>query len=272
MNMTIAMINTRKNINFDLVYGLPKQNLNSFKKTIEQTISLKPNRIALYSFAYVPWKAKNQSVIDKNSLPTPTEKVELFLYAIQALQNAGYVYIGLDHFALKDDSLVSALTSGYLQRNFMGYTADCTSGVLAIGSSGISDISGTLYQNYTDLSGYKEKIDKNSLPIEKSYTRNNEDIVRSKLIEQIMTQIEINKEKFLSKFENEQFETASKVYNELINNISNYQDDGLVELDTSNNIKITSEGRFFIRTIASLVDVKLKKYLAKRESTFSKGT
>src|SRR5690242_159344 len=147
-----------RSVNYDLIYGLPFQTLAGEEKTLEETIELKPDRIAFYSYAHVPWKSKAQRLFDENDLPSPELKTQLYLLAQKKFNEAGYSDIGMDHFALPNDDLYIAWKQGKLHRNFMGYTTTHTSFLLGLGVSSISD-TGTAYsQNHKELANYERLI------------------------------------------------------------------------------------------------------------------
>ena len=164
-----------KSVNFDLIYGLPKQTLQSIEKTIQQTIGLRPDRIAFYSYAHVPWTSRGQRLFDENDLPTPDEKLQLYLKGKEMFQAAGYADIGMDHFALPEDDLYKAWEFGTLHRNFMGYTVQNTSVLLGLGVSSISDVGSAFAQNKKALSEYYESIAKDEIPVQRGYFLSEED-------------------------------------------------------------------------------------------------
>ncbi len=164
-----------KSVNFDLIYGLPKQTMKSIEKTIQQTIELRPDRIAFYSYAHVPWTSRGQRLFDEHDLPSPEEKIQLYLKGKELFTAAGYADIGMDHFALPQDDLYKAWENGSLHRNFMGYTTQNTSVLLGLGVSSISDVGSAFAQNKKALSEYYEAIAKNEMPVQKGYFLNEED-------------------------------------------------------------------------------------------------
>ncbi|RMD84075.1 MAG: oxygen-independent coproporphyrinogen III oxidase, partial [Candidatus Dadabacteria bacterium] len=173
-------------INLDLIYGLPGQTITSFRSTIERLIGIKPDRIAMYGYAHVKWKVKVQHVLRKHGVPGPLERISLFVMAVEMLTDAGYDYIGLDHFAMPDDELSQACKEKRLRRNFMGYTTIKGGGVLGLGLSSISDLSGVIYQNFSDLGSYRNMLGKKVLPVRRAIERTWEDKVRASIIENIM--------------------------------------------------------------------------------------
>jgi oxygen-independent coproporphyrinogen-3 oxidase len=171
-----------ESVNFDLIYGLPKQTLQSITRTFEQVLEIKPDRIAFYSYAHVPWASRGQRLFDENDLPSPEEKLQLYLKGKEILTNAGYTDIGMDHFALPTDTLYDAWAEGTLHRNFMGYTTQHTSILLGLGVSSISDIGNAFAQNKKTLHDYYASISKNELPVFRGYFLNEEDIAFRKYI------------------------------------------------------------------------------------------
>jgi oxygen-independent coproporphyrinogen III oxidase len=154
-------------VNFDLIYGLPFQTLKGEAKTLDETIQLKPDRIAFYSYAHVPWKQKAQRLFDENDLPSPELKTQLYLLGKEKLGSAGYSDIGMDHFALPHDELYQSWKNGSLHRNFMGYTITHTSFLLGLGVSAISDFGTAYSQNHKELSVYFRLINESQYPINK---------------------------------------------------------------------------------------------------------
>jgi oxygen-independent coproporphyrinogen III oxidase len=172
-NVRRATDNTRSigfhSVNFDLIYGLPFQTLKGEAKTIDETIALRPNRIAFYSYAHVPWKQKAQRLFDEDDLPSPGLKMQLYSLAKEKFLSAGYFDIGMDHFALPDDDLYKAKKGGTLHRNFMGYTTTHTSFLLGLGVSAISDTGSMYTQNHKELANYSRLVDESKFPINKGY-------------------------------------------------------------------------------------------------------
>jgi oxygen-independent coproporphyrinogen-3 oxidase len=173
-------------INLDLIYGLPLQNPGTFARSIETVLDLRPDRVAIYSYAFVPWLKAHQKRMDADALPTARVKLHLFSIARSALLSAGYVQIGMDHFALPDDDLVAAMNRGKLQRNFMGYTVTMGSDMIGAGTSAIGDVRGALAQNAKKLSGYYQALDAGEFPIERGRERDEDDKIRRDVIMQLM--------------------------------------------------------------------------------------
>ena len=242
-----------KSVNFDLIYGLPKQTLQGIEKTIRQTIELKPDRIAFYSYAHVPWTSRGQRLFDESDLPSAEEKLQLYLKGKELLTKAGYVDIGMDHFALPGDDLAEAWLNGRLHRNFMGYTTQNTSFLLGLGVSAISDIGVAFAQNRKSLHEYYEAVGANELPVFRGYFLNDEDISFRKYILNIICNgfTKLNP-------------TDLTVLREIsFPELQRLKEDGLIEFDEK-EVMVNSSGRHFIRNISSAFDLHLQRN--KRES------
>jgi oxygen-independent coproporphyrinogen III oxidase len=173
-------------INFDLIYGLPGQTLDTLRATLEKVVGMLPDRLAVYSFAYVPWMRPHQRRIDPETLPETAAKFALLAEVVETLREAGYRHIGIDHFAVPDDDLVAAADAGTLTRTFMGYTTKRGTETVALGTSGISDIEGVYIQNHRRLASYFEAIDERLLPTERGYRLDHDDRLRRSVISELM--------------------------------------------------------------------------------------
>lgn len=232
-------------VNFDLIYGLAKQTPESMKVTAEQTLLLRPDRIALYSFALVPWIKPAQRLFKDEDLPTGAEKRELYEIAREIFLNAGYLEIGMDHFALPEEDLSVAMKNKSLHRNFMGYTNQKTDLLLALGISGISQTPYSFHQNEKLLPKYEEFLEKNQLPTFKGHALTEMDQKRQKQILQFITQFETELES------QEQAAEAAVFLKDLI-------EDKLVTLQGL-NLKLTTEGKPFLRNVCTFFDERLKQ-------------
>jgi oxygen-independent coproporphyrinogen III oxidase len=240
-------------INFDLIYGLPGQSSESFTKTIEKVIALSPDRIALYGYANVPWKIKVQNTFKKYILPNPEERLELFHMALSLLKQAGYSYIGLDHFAKPHDELSLALVNKSLRRNFMGYTVQKGDTLHGIGASAISDTGLYIAQKHTTLESYKTLLNCEMLPIEKVIKRSYEDTIRSYCIENLMCNRTLEYNELVNKFSND---STEKIFSDAASTIKKYIPENLATTCNS-KIEITEHGSYFMRFIASVFDAYL---------------
>ena len=253
-------------INLDLIYGLPNQDETTFSDTIEKVIELRPNRIALYGYAHVTWKNKSQKSLQRHLLPKPETRINLFLLALKALNDAGYIYIGMDHFALPDDSLSKALNSGKLNRNFMGYSTHKDVSVLGVGVSSISSIPWVIAQNSLDLEAYQKQAINNDFPVQRGIARTSDDRLRGDLIESILCGGVVKKKEFERKWGinfNEYFSSG-------LSKLEHLADDNLVTFSDS-TIQVTKLGRLFMRNIASQFDAYLDVHKNSDKKTFSQS-
>lgn len=178
-------------VNFDLVYGLPRQTTDTFRRTLDTVLELGPDRVACFGYAHVPWARANQRRIDATTLPGRDQRFALFRLAVETFVAAGYRWIGLDHFARPEDELSVALAEGRLRRNFMGYLPDPAPHLLAFGTSGIGDVAGRFVQNDPVLGHYQQGIDAGRLPIVKGHRLTADDVARRAAIERLMCTLEL---------------------------------------------------------------------------------
>lgn len=248
-------------VNYDLIYGLPLQNLERMRKTILQCIELKPDRIAFYSYAHVPWTSRGQRLFDENDLPSTEEKMKLYQLGKELFTEHGYVDIGMDHFALPADDLYKAWQQGWLHRNFMGYTTQKTSMLLGLGVSSISDAGTAFAQNAKTLNEYYEAINKNETAVFRGYFLGEEDVAFRKYILNISCDGKTN------------FYAANlpalKEYS--FPELEKLAADGLVEWNEE-QVQVTELGRHFIRNICSAFDLHLLRNRAEScKPMFSKA-
>ena len=236
-------------INFDLIYGLPRQQLETFDKNLGQVIELRPDRVAVYSFAYVPWIKGHQKKLDKEELPSPDLKFKLYLMAMERFLAAGYEPIGMDHFALPEDELAQAARNRRLYRNFMGYTVKPASDMIALGVSGIGDVQRGYFQNEKKLSTYYAAIDDGRLPVSKGYLLDEDDRIRRYVITQLMCNFHVRKAKVAELFGiafDDYFAVSLERLQEPI-------EAGFVEL-TGDAVTVTDAGRLFVRNVCMAFD------------------
>lgn len=181
-----------RSVNVDLIYGLPKQSLEGFARTLDTVIAARPDRLAVYGYAHLPGMFKAQRQLIAEDLPVPDMKLRLLCLAIDKLTSAGYVHIGMDHFALPDDELAMAQRHGSLHRNFMGYTTHADTDLIGMGVSAISHIGDSFSQNPRDLAGWQIALDEGRLPVFRGMRLSDDDILRADLIQQLMCQGEIS--------------------------------------------------------------------------------
>jgi oxygen-independent coproporphyrinogen-3 oxidase len=250
-------------INIDLIYGLPLQKIETFNQTLDQVISLKPDRIALYAYAHLPERFKPQRRIDNNDIPTAKNKISMLCLAIQKFLKAGYVYVGMDHFALPTDNLAVAKRQGRLHRNFQGYSTQPDCDIIAFGVSAIGRVGANYNQNTKQLADYYDYLNHGRFPIFKGLALSKDDIVRRAVIMEVMCQGRLDYESielaYLINFK-EYFSS------EMIQ-LQNFKEKDFVELDDS-GIQVTEVGWFFVRAIAMIFDRYLQ--LDKNRTRFSK--
>ncbi len=246
-------------INLDLIYGLPKQTKETFKKTVECILAMRPDRIALFSYAKIPWLKPHQKAIKEIHLPSQSEKFAIYRYARKAFVESGYISIGMDHFALPEDSLSKAFFTKSLDRNFQGYSLSVASDMIGLGMSSIGYVQGGYFQNERDLEAYQDKVLKNELPIFRGYILNDDDHIHKWVIKKMMCDFEVNKLEFNRLF-NKKFD---QYFNKLEEKIKVLEDEGLIYFDDK-RIVATKQGELFIRIIASTFDqyyeYKLNQY------------
>ncbi|MCX7762736.1 MAG: oxygen-independent coproporphyrinogen III oxidase [Candidatus Kryptonium sp.] len=253
-----------RSINIDLIYGLPFQTVESFEKTIDKIIELSPERLAVFNFAYVPWLKPHQRVIKKEDLPTPEVKLQILKMTIEKLTEAGYVYIGMDHFAKPDDELAIAQREKTLYRNFQGYSTRAGADLYAFGMSAISQFQNIYAQNYKELKDYYARIDEEKFPTVVGYKMSQDDIIRKHVIMRLMCDMELTKSEVERKFGI----NFDEYFADSLPKLQEFIDDGLVEL-TDDKIIVTLMGRLVIRNIAMCFDAYLEKMM-KEKPIFSR--
>jgi len=247
-----ATLNSRKigytSISHDLVFGLPHQTKESIIDTIAKTKILKPDRIAFYSYAHVPWiKGVGQRGFDENDLPSAEEKRELYETGKRMLGELGYVEIGMDHFALKTDSMFKAIANKTLHRNFMGYTASKTQLMIGLGMSAISDSWYSFAQNVKTVEEYTQLVNKNLIPIFRGHLLTSEDLIIRRHILNIMCNFETNWED-----KKMQFPALANC----LDRLKEMEEDGLVII-TKNGLKLPEKARPFVRNVCMAFDLRL---------------
>jgi oxygen-independent coproporphyrinogen-3 oxidase len=241
-------------INLDLIYGLPKQRMETFETNLDQVLGLRPDRVAVYSFAYVPWIKGHQKKMDQEALPSAELKLQLYLKAMERFLDAGYEPIGMDHFALPEDELAVAAREGRLSRNFMGYTVMPASDMVAVGVSGIGEVQGAFFQNRKKLSTYYESLDAGRLPVEKGYVLSEDDRIRQYVIKQIMCNFRIGKADVSQRF-NVDFD---EYFRRALESLQEVKDAGVIELN-EDGLRVREEGRLFVRNVCMAFDRYLEE-------------
>lgn len=239
-----------RNFSFDLVYGLPVQNVTSFAQTLQQIKAWRPGRVSLFAYAHIPWMKPEQRRFDRqDSLPEAETRMELFTHAVESLEEGGYHWIGLDHFAHPEDALAQAQLRRELRRNFQGYTTHRHTRVVGFGLSSISTSESAFRQNSKGLRQYLKSVADGSLPIERGYLLTGEDRNRGRLIELLMTDLSLD---FESVREKHQIDPAIYLRG-AEEDLSRLAEDGMIEFDDQ-GLRVTRNGRFFLRSIAHCLD------------------
>jgi oxygen-independent coproporphyrinogen-3 oxidase len=238
-----------RSVNIDLIYGLPKQNMAGFSRTLDTVIDMHPDRLAVYSYAHLPEMFKAQRQIDAADLPDAETKLSLLQLAIEKLTAAGYVYIGMDHFALPDDDLARAQERGSLHRNFMGYTTHADSDLVGLGVSAISHIGDSFSQNPRDLPSWQIAIDEGRLPVFRGMRLDEDDCLRADLIQQLMCQGEVP----VAALERRYAIDFDRYFADALRKLKPLEADGLVRREPG-RIRATTQGRLLLRNIAMCFD------------------
>jgi oxygen-independent coproporphyrinogen-3 oxidase len=252
-----------ESVNVDLIYGLPKQTPESFARTLAQVTQLKPDRIALYAYAHLPERFKPQRRISASELPIAPAKIAMLSSAISTFLSAGYVYVGMDHFALPTDALAVAKRQGRLHRNFQGYSTQPDCDLIGLGVSAIGRVGATYSQNAKTLDEYYDYLNQGRFPVVRGLALSRDDLVRRAVIMALMCQGRLQYESielaYMIDFKN-YFATELEALKEL-------ESAGMVDLEDS-GIQVTSSGWFFVRAIAMLFDSYLQ--IDRNRARFSK--
>jgi oxygen-independent coproporphyrinogen-3 oxidase len=238
-----------ESINVDLIYGLPRQSPESFDHTLAQINQLRPDRIALYAYAHLPQRFKPQRRIAAVDLPSAAAKVSMLSHSLAALGQAGYVYVGMDHFALPDDALAIAKRQGRLHRNFQGYTTQPDCDMIGLGVSSIGRIGATYSQNAKTMEEYCDSLDQGRFPVVRGLAMSRDDLVRRAVIMSLMCQGQVQFESIELAYLVEFHSYFAKELDALQSLI----DQGMVTMDPS-GIQVTSQGWFFVRAVAMVFD------------------
>ncbi len=235
-------------INIDLMYGLPHQTVTRVLATIEAVLTLAPERVCLFGYAHVPWMKSHQRLIDEPALPGPAERLAQYLAGAQRLQEAGYVWIGLDHFALPNDALAIAAREGGLHRNFQGYTTDGAPVRLGFGPSAIGTLPRGYLQNAAPMHAYRDAVEAGQLPIARGLVLDDDDRLRAAVIERLMCELRVDLTQVCKGFGRDPDVFAAEWAG-----LSALEADGLVELDDK-IIRVTEQGRPFVRVVCAGFD------------------
>lgn len=244
-----ARANGISSVSVDLIYGLPKQSVDGFARTLDKVIALSPDRLALYSYAHMPAVFKPQRRILPADMPPAEIKLQLLTLAIHKLTQAGYVYIGMDHFAKPDDELNIARLQSRLHRNFQGYSTRRECDLIALGISAISKVGNAYAQNVKTLDDYYGRLDRNELPTQRGVALTHDDEVRRAVIQTLMCQFKLNVESIQNEYDLDFWTYFADVADRL----REMQANGLVTVD-ANTIVVTPRGRLLVRALAMIFD------------------
>jgi oxygen-independent coproporphyrinogen-3 oxidase len=237
-------------ISIDLIYGLPFQSAESFAVTLEKVIEAKPDRLAVFNYAHLPERFKVQRQIDAQTLPSPDEKLRILALTIDRLQGAGYVYIGMDHFALPEDALSQALADGSLQRNFQGFSSHAECDLVAMGITAIGSIGDCFAQNVRDIDAYYERLRARQLPVYRGVRLDEDDRLRQRVISDLICHGCVDKRAVVADFD--------AYFAAELAGLAPMQADGLIEND-DRSIRVLAPGRLLIRNICMVFDHYLRR-------------
>ncbi|NOQ87637.1 MAG: oxygen-independent coproporphyrinogen III oxidase [Gammaproteobacteria bacterium] len=246
-----------QSINIDLMYGLPNQTMESFTKTLDTTIELDPDRLAIYNYAHLPEMFKPQRRINEDELPSAEEKLNILQLCIDKLQDAGYVYIGMDHFAKESDDLVKAQQQGSLHRNFQGYSTNADCDMIAMGITAISRVGDNYSQNVRTIEEYKDHLNKGEIPIFRGIELEADDVLRREVINQLMCNNSLD----ITRLENKWKINFKSYFRSSLENLQQMADDGLIKMSKT-KLTITTSGRLLARSICMQFD----RYLQEKNS------
>jgi len=249
-----ARANGMRSINFDLIYGLPKQTLDSFSRTLDRVVALDPDRIALYAYAHLPERFKPQRRIVPADLPSAETRLQILTLALGRLTRAGYLYIGMDHFARPDDDLAIAQRQGRLQRNFQGYSTQAQSDLVGLGVSAIGAVGPTYYQNEKRLDDYYAALDAGHLPVARGLELGADDLVRRAVIQALACHFRVS----IESIELAYLVDFRSYFARELKDLRRLRDEGLVEID-GDWISVTPAGRLLVRVVCMVFDRYLRE-------------
>ena len=236
-------------LSIDLIYGLPRQTVDSFSETLDQVLALKPDRLAIFSYAHVPWIKPAQKLLEKAGLPSAETKFQLLKLSVEKLTENDYVCIGMDHFARADNDLAIAQTNGTLQRNFQGYSTRAGADVYGIGNSSVSQTEGAYWQNEKKLEDYYRVLDEGRLPIWTGYVLSLDDRIRRQTIMRLMCDFRLDYDAMSSKL-GVDFRTY---FSKELASLGEFEYDGLIEF-SADGLRVTGPGRLLVRVVAMRFD------------------
>ncbi len=242
-----------QSINMDLIYGLPFQTVKTFERTLDKVIELLPDRLSIFNYAHLPERFKPQRRINEDDLPSSAEKLRIFKLTMDKLQQAGYVYIGMDHFALQKDSMVKAQQEGSLQRNFQGYSTHAYTDLIGLGVSAIGSIFDSYSQNSSSLDDYRQRIQAGQLPVVRGLVMTADDRLRKQVINQLICHFRLD----ITALEKEWHIDFANYFQTELDELETMAEDGLLSLN-EHQIVVEPKGRLLIRNICMVFDTYLK--------------
>ncbi len=253
-----------ESVNIDLIYGLPYQSLDSFKKTLDDVLKLNPDRLAVFNYAHVPWMKKTMRKIDETTLPKPSVKLEILKYTIDFFTSNGYKMIGMDHFAKPDDELFKAIEKGELHRNFQGYTTKGGADLIGIGLTSIGEGEDYYVQNHKEMREYEAALDRGELPVYRGIKLNRDDLIRKAVIMELMANFKLN----ISKIEKDFSINFKDYFKDALKELEEFEKEDLVSINDK-EIRVSETGTMLIRNIVMPFDAYLKK-IPEKKRVFSK--
>jgi oxygen-independent coproporphyrinogen-3 oxidase len=269
LEMTRETIETARalgfeSVNVDLIYGLPHQTAERFAETVDQVLGLEPDRVAMFSYAHVPWLKKQQGSFQKH-LPEGMEKFRIFRAGLQRFLEAGYLYIGMDHFARPSDELALAQRNRTLHRNFQGYTTKAGADLYGMGVSAISGIGTAYAQNYRDLHNYESRVQARGIATMRGYHLTPDDVIRRAVISRLLCHTVVRKDEI----EKEHGISFDDYFAKELERLEEFRADGLAQLSPE-EVRVTWLGRIFIRNVAMVFDPYLEQQKLESRPLFSK--
>ncbi len=243
-----------KSVNVDLIYGLPYQTFETFKKTLDLALKLEADRFAVFNYAHVPWMKKTMRKIDETTLPHPSVKLEIFKYTIDFFESHGYKMVGMDHFAKPEDELFKAIEKAELHRNFQGYTTKGGADLIGVGLTSIGEGKDYYVQNFKDMKDYEAAIDTGKLPVYKGIKLNEDDVLRNFVVMELMSNFSLN----ITRVEKEFGINFKEYFKDGLAQLQEYKEAELITIDDK-EIKANSTGAMLIRNIAMAFDAYMKK-------------
>jgi oxygen-independent coproporphyrinogen-3 oxidase len=244
-----------KGVNLDLIYGLPHQSPDTWKRTLDRILAIHPDRMAVFGFAWVPWSKPHQRLLPQEALPKAEERVRLFLQSVEAFTGSGYRLIGLDHFALESDELARAQEAGVLTRNFQGYTVRPADDTIAFGMTSISDLGGCYAQNAHRLRDWEALVAAGTIPVQKGIAVTDDDVMRRFVINRVMCLLRLDLREVASRFGDA---GRAAIEADLRAGVRELEEDGLATFD-GDVLRVTPLGQLLVRNVAMLFDAYLKR-------------